>query len=149
MERVRSTWMHACKLKCLCVCLCVWLFVTALTFVWNLIWKWDGAVENADCGEYTSVPLVQLISCNSFYCSQTFSQLYGNSLCRIKCKQLSPYHLVIWILSTLSLLTLWRQSLTWIQAALSIKKKQDDDTFETALSPGVRLCVCMNVCVCV
>lgn len=41
------------------------------------------------------MPLIQLISCKSFYCSKTpawtFSQLCWNSPCWIKSKQLSPH----------------------------------------------------------
>ena len=80
------------------VCVCgarASVFVAILTFTWNPIWKWEGATGNADYREH-SLGLIQLISCNSFYCNKTvaraFSQLCWNSLCWTKSKQLSPYH---------------------------------------------------------
>lgn len=52
------------------------------------------------------MPLIRLISCNSFYCCKplawAFSQLYWNSLCWIKSKQLSPYYFVLDTINPLS-----------------------------------------------
>ncbi len=42
------------------------VFVAALTFTWNPIWKWEGATENADCREHSLCLLYNWLAVTHF-----------------------------------------------------------------------------------